>query len=154
MQGVEGVDGVVGGRARGEGLWGRIGPPIPPISWSAGSSREPLSRRVGSENQSPPSSLSSPSVGETQNRVTDHYHTPISLPTLNRVSSVLQHNLTQGGTLLLLTGLIEQKQPSPTVSKTPQRPQTDMADQADSPGYRQTDTHLIQWHSSGRRGQR
>lgn len=56
--GTVGVVGVVGGRARGEGLCGRVRLPSKGI-WSAGI-RPPLSRRVGSENQQPPSSLHSP----------------------------------------------------------------------------------------------
>lgn len=57
-EGVDGVDWMVDGRARGEGLWGRSGVPRPD-SWSA-VSREPLSLLVGSDSQGLLSSLSSP----------------------------------------------------------------------------------------------
>lgn len=61
-QGVDGVDWMVDGRARGEGLCGRRG--VPRLaSWSAVSS-EPLSLLVGSDSQELPSSLSSPPGGQ------------------------------------------------------------------------------------------
>lgn len=57
-QGVDGVDWMVAGRARGEGLCVRSGVPRL-VSWSA-VSREPLSLLVGSDSQRLLSSLSSP----------------------------------------------------------------------------------------------
>lgn len=57
-QGVDGVEWMDDGRARGEGLWGRSGVPRF-VSWSA-VSREPLSLLVGSDSQGFPSSFSSP----------------------------------------------------------------------------------------------
>lgn len=65
-QGVDGVDWMVDGRARGEGLCGRRG--VPRLaSWSAVSS-EPLSLLVGSDSQELPSSLSSPPGGQEEEK--------------------------------------------------------------------------------------
>lgn len=68
-QGVDGVEWMVDGRARGEGLWGLSGVPRL-VSWSA-VSREPLSLLVGSDSHGPPSSLSSPPV-QGQHRQKKH----------------------------------------------------------------------------------
>lgn len=62
-EGVDGVDWMVEGRARGDGLWGRRGVPRKD-SWSA-VSREPLSLLVGSGSQETLSSFISPPVKQT-----------------------------------------------------------------------------------------